>query len=73
MSALEGGPQWEGRMRPGADIHMTKRLRVVVTLCIAAAFAAGGIWFAREMLIDRCLDRGGSWDYNQARCDMATN
>ncbi|CAN7436379.1 hypothetical protein LJR129_002829 [Acidovorax sp. LjRoot129] len=51
---------------------MTKPLRVGITLCIAAAFAAGGIWFVREMSIDRCLDRGGAWDYNQARCDMAT-
>ncbi|WP_426304251.1 hypothetical protein ACN9MJ_14925 [Acidovorax facilis] len=51
---------------------MTKRLRAAITLCIAAAFAAGGIWFAREMSIDGCLDRGSAWDYNQARCDMAT-
>ncbi len=39
---------------------------------MAAAFVVGCIWLAREMSIDKCLDRGGAWDYEQAHCEMAT-
>lgn len=50
---------------------MTQLLRAGIILSIAAAVVAGGIWLDREMSIDSCLDRGGAWDYQQARCKMA--
>lgn len=50
---------------------MTQLLRVGIILSIAAAVVAGGIWLDCEMSIDSCLDRGGAWDYQQARCEMA--
>jgi hypothetical protein len=31
-----------------------------------------GIWFAREMRIDSCLDRGGRWNNEIAICEDAT-
>lgn len=47
---------------------MTTRLRLGMALFVAAAFVAGGVWLAREVSIDSCLDRGGAWDYEQSRC-----
>jgi hypothetical protein len=52
---------------------MTTRLRLGIAFLVAAAFVAGGLWIAREVSIDRCLDRGGAWDYEQARCVPALN
>ena len=50
---------------------MTTRLRLEIAFFVAAAFVAGGVWLARQVSIDRCLDRGGAWDYEQARCIVA--
>jgi hypothetical protein len=51
---------------------MTTRLRFgIALLLIVAAVAAAGIWLAREVSIDKCLDRGGAWDHDQARCLVA--
>lgn len=48
---------------------MTVRLRFkIALLLVVTAVAAFGIWLAREVLIDKCLDRGGAWDYDQAHC-----
>ena len=27
-----------------------------------------GIWLYRQVLIDKCLDAGGAWDYQQGDC-----
>jgi hypothetical protein len=37
-----------------------------VFIALAAWFVA---WFHRQMMIDKCLDGGGAWDYAKARCD----
>lgn len=51
---------------------MTTQLRLgIALLLVAAALATAGIWLAREVSIDRCLDRGGAWDYEQASCVVA--
>ena len=47
---------------------MTARLRLGIALFLVAAAVAVGIWLAREASIDKCLDRGGAWDHEQARC-----
>lgn len=51
---------------------MITRLRLGITLLlVAAVIAPAGIWIAREVSIDKCLDRGGAWDHKQARCLFA--
>lgn len=51
---------------------MTTRLRLgIALLLVMAAIAAAGIWLAREVSIDKCLDCGGAWDHEQARCLVA--
>lgn len=51
---------------------MTTQLRLGITLLlVAAVVATAGIWLAREVSIDTCLDRGGAWDHEQARCLFA--
>lgn len=51
---------------------MTTQLRLgIALLLVAAALATAGLWLAREVSIDRCLDRGGAWDYEQASCVVA--
>ena len=47
---------------------MTTRLRLGIAIVLVAAALAAGIWLAREVSIDKCLDRGGAWDHEQARC-----
>lgn len=36
---------------------------ITVILAIAAAF-----WIKEQLDIDRCLDSGGRWDYEQSMC-----
>lgn len=51
---------------------MTTQLRLGITLLlVAVVVATAGIWLAREVSIDKCLDRGGAWDHEQARCLFA--
>jgi hypothetical protein len=38
---------------------------------VAALLIAGGLWLAREIRIDKCLDAGGAWDYQAGVCKMA--
>jgi hypothetical protein len=53
---------------------MTTRLRFTIALLlIVAAVAVVGIWLAREVSIDKCLDCGGAWDYDLARCLVTTH
>lgn len=40
-------------------------LWLVVILAISIPF---GVWFYHELQIDKCLDAGGAWDYQQRYC-----
>ncbi len=42
----------------------------VLALLVLAAIG-GGFWVRRFMLIDRCLDAGGRWDYERSSCEGA--
>lgn len=44
---------------------------VVVLLAIGIAFV-GGMWFYKQVQIDKCLDRGGAWQYELSACQGAT-
>ena len=51
---------------------MPTRLRFrFALLLVLAVLVAAGIWLAREVSIDRCLDGGGAWDYEHAQCLVA--
>lgn len=51
---------------------MSTQFRLGITLLlVAAVVATAGIWLAREVSIDKCLDRGGAWDHEEARCLFA--
>lgn len=41
------------------------------TLLLLAAWAV--VLFIDQSEIDRCLDAGGSWDYERGQCDFDTN
>jgi hypothetical protein len=43
--------------------------KVVPILLATAILAAIIILFVRQIEIDRCLDRGGRWDYTEEVCD----
>jgi len=47
----------------GAPLVIGFLLTIVVLMCFAPTEAARA---------DRCLDRGGSYDYEQSRCDFET-
>ena len=44
------------------------RKRIWVTLAVVAAVGLT-FWVNRQILIDRCLDGGGAWDYDVSRCN----
>lgn len=41
---------------------------VIWLLLILAVCIPLGIWLYRQLLIDKCLDAGGAWDYQQLHC-----
>jgi hypothetical protein len=50
---------------------MKRTLRwLAVLLAIGIAFAAG-MWFYKQVQIDKCLDRGGAWQYELSACQGA--
>jgi hypothetical protein len=48
---------------------MTGRRRYVVLVVAVLAIAAAGLWFKRQLEIDRCLDGGGCWDASRGTCE----
>jgi len=50
---------------------MSIRSRIGIALLLAAAFITGGLWLGRELSIDSCLDRGGSWNHEHSECIMS--
>ena len=52
-------------------IRMKRALRwLAVLVAIGVAFA-GGMWFYKQVQIDKCLDRGGAWQYELSACQGA--
>lgn len=50
---------------------MTKKSKI--TMFLFAVFVLALYYFVRYsefMQIDRCLDRGGAWNYDQHRCEF---
>jgi hypothetical protein len=48
---------------------MTKaRKRLFWLVLILAACIPLAVWVYRYILIDKCLDAGGAWDYQQRHC-----
>jgi hypothetical protein len=50
-------------------VHMERAAMVVLVL--SSLWVAGWIWsnFTLDGRIDACLDDGGAWRYEQARCE----
>jgi hypothetical protein len=45
---------------------MTAKMIIWLMAVVALTFAI--IVLRKELSIDRCLDRGGSWDYSNSTC-----
>lgn len=50
---------------------MSTRSRIGITLLLTTAFITAGLWLGRELSIDSCLDRGGSWNHEHSACFMS--
>lgn len=50
---------------------MSTRSRIGITLLLTTAFITAGLWLGRELSIDCCLDRGGSWNHERSECFMS--
>jgi hypothetical protein len=45
----------------------------IIVLILGLLVSAGlGTWVAHEMRVDSCLDRGGRWNTEGAKCEGAT-
>jgi hypothetical protein len=51
---------------------MIKRNWMGWVLVSAAALTAAALSLGRELSIDSCMDRGGSWDYDHESCIVAS-
>jgi len=50
---------------------MKRALRwLAILMAIGIAFA-GGMWFYKQVQIDKRLDRGGAWQYESSACQGA--
>jgi hypothetical protein len=56
----------------GLFLGIRRRTRPVLWLglVIAACMSAATPFLAREVLIDRCLDAGGVWNYDGLQCEQ---
>ena len=48
---------------------MRNKKNLIVAGIAITLFAGLFAWFDREMMIDKCLDSGGAWDYAKVICD----
>ncbi len=46
-------------------------LKRSVGVLLIALLVAGVLWAKRELAIDRCLDAGGQWNYDDRMCKQA--
>ena len=52
-------------------ILMKRAIRwLAILVAIGVAFA-GGMWFYKQVQIDKCLDRGGAWQDELSACQGA--
>lgn len=58
-----------GQLHEGIAMKKNKTLTIIIGLLTIFCL---GIWLAREMRIDSCLDRGGRWNNEIAICEGAT-
>ena len=53
------------------QVEIVMRLRILGTYAALLIFGVAlEFWLAREIAVDRCLDRGGSWSKQYAMCDF---
>jgi hypothetical protein len=60
--------QNSGQERP---FIMSTRSRIGIAFLLTAAVITAGLWLDRELSIDSCLDRGGSWNHEHSECIMS--
>lgn len=58
-----------GRRGCQPGIEMNRRCTLILTLIAIGLSVGVGLWFKKQLAIDRCLDGGGSWLYEFSRCD----
>jgi len=46
---------------------------ILIILALIAPIRAGWIYAGEAMVIDSCLNKGGSYDYQNMRCDFEQN
>lgn len=47
-----------------------KTIRVVTRLVVGVAVSLAAFVVWDYMFVDRCLDRGGAWNYREFKCEM---
>lgn len=48
---------------------MSRTLRWLAILSAIGVAFGGGMWFCKQAQIDKCLDRGGAWQYELSAGD----
>ena len=55
--------------RSGDQLNRVSSRRAVLVAIALAVTLAVAWWIRGQLLIDRCLDSGGRWDYDSAECE----
>lgn len=51
-------------------MEMNRKIWRVILFGMLVLLFLGGWWLSNFMKVDACLDSGGSWDYQNAECDL---
>lgn len=52
-------------LKPDAEGSMKKRIWIALAVIVLVGLT---YWLARQISIDKCLDGGGAWNYDESRC-----
>jgi hypothetical protein len=50
--------------------HDMKCSRYVLLVGTVLGIVAASVWAWHEIAIDRCLDNGGHWNYQESKCEI---
>jgi hypothetical protein len=63
------GREWTRANSVRGPLNRRSIRRTLIVVAALVVMLAAGWWMRGQLLIDGCLDGGGSWDYDLAACD----
>lgn len=58
-----------GVVDPNEGLMSSKKLIIIAV--VVALLVVGSVWLWQQIQIDRCLDNGGRWNYENGKCEAS--